>query len=163
MKYLKYSNLVFAALAMAACSAISQPADDEMRFSDLERVLALGTMFDLNTETTSWEKDLLVRLYEVPLAGGDCFEGTHGVCKNKYYFTTSTIDAYPDINVSELGIEGDLVSFKWLEDDAVDFVKLSLVIQNFTSEAIAQNTALEAETQSITVELYADRMSVSTQ
>jgi len=109
---------------------------------NLGSVLALGKLIETNPNTAAHEIDLFVRLYEMPVYENDCFIETHGICQNQYYVTVSTFDEYPETNVFKLKYKGEIVDSYWMEDNKTDYVKLMLVMEKYTGDALKNNNSL---------------------
>ncbi len=80
-------------IMIASCSHI--PAKNDLNINELKAAMSYGTMRQLNDIDPDIEKDLLVRLYQVPMMDRNCFIETHGTCQNKYYLSVSTFDEFP--------------------------------------------------------------------
>ena len=89
-----------AGLLLTACS--HSVVKYNVDVNELSTAMAYGTIKDLNDIDHKIEKDLLVRLYQVPILGEECFVETHGICRNNYYISVSTYDEYPETNVFKL-------------------------------------------------------------
>jgi len=122
---------------LAACT--TSPSNDTYQ---LKEAMAYGTLIELNDRNENIEKNLLVRMYQVPLSNGDCFIETHGVCKYQYYISVSTFDEYPEVNVVKLDVYGEIISVKWLSVKESDYAEIEIIYNHFTKEAIQNNKAL---------------------
>ncbi len=127
---------------------------------ELAQVLALGRMIDLNLLPSPQEKDLLVRLYEVPQFDDDCLVETHGPCRNAYYFSVSTYDEYPLTRVFRLNVLGNLSDIQWRKEDVPDQVAFSLRLGKYTAQALDNNPALRDQSVRLSVTLSARALNV---
>ena len=152
---IKAVTFAFISLAFLTAATAQRAID-----SDLIRVLALGKLHDLNLQHTTWQKDLLIRLYEVPIFENDCFVETHGVCQNEYFLTVSTIDEYPEINIFNLGQKGELIAFEWLEENKVDYVEISFSFRNIRLAASKNNPDLSSNNFAITAKIGINNLTV---
>lgn len=160
MKKITLFMFVLSTLVLNACVAADSSTD--IARDELVNVLALGKMTDLNTLPSPSEKDLFVRLYELPLFENDCFVETHGVCQNAYFFSVSTYDEYPQTKVFKLTASGELAKIQWLNEDISDQVVLSVSMKKYTAQALANNPALVDSVSRFTVTLNPLAMSVVT-
>ena len=126
--------------------------------ANLHKVLALGDMISLNSQPTNWEKDLLVRLYEVPIFENNCFIETHGICQNEYYLTVSTFDEYPELNVYKLEFTGELIDYQWIEEATSDYVEILFVMRNYRSDAIKNNPKLKGQNFRFIIKVSAEKL-----
>jgi len=129
--------ILFLIFFLSACT--TSPSNDSYH---LKEAMAYGTLIELNDRNNDIEKNLLVRLYQVPINNGDCFIETHGVCKYQYYISVSTFDEYPEVNVFKLGVYGEIISAKWMNVKEYDYAEIEIVYSQFTKEAIQNNKAL---------------------
>lgn len=120
---------------------------------DLKYVMALGIITELNNINPKQDKDLLVRLYQVPLMDQNCFIETHGICQYKYYISVSTFDEYPEINVFELSSFGEITNVSWVFENKLDYVELVFTLNKYTKEALNNNPSLEKDTLKILIQL----------
>lgn len=141
---------------MSSCAKMPTGNTDHI---NLSKVLALGKLIEANAKTATHEVDLIVRLYEMPIFENDCFIETHGICQNQYYVAVSTYDEYPETNVFKLNHRGVLVDFHWVEDSQTDYVKLMLVMNKYTTEALENNKNLVNVQSNISVELTPNTIS----
>jgi hypothetical protein len=109
----------------------------------MKQAMAIGSMKELNQLDMEKDKDLLVRLYQVPVLGETCFIETHGICRYKYLISVSTFDEYPEINVFELSARGEVTNISWLPENTLDYVEMELAFNTYTQDALKNNTALE--------------------
>lgn len=131
---------LFLVLSISACSH----ADNKNRidFSELVRAMAYGSVKELNEIDKNLEKDLLVRLYQVPVFGEDCFVETEGVCQNGYYVSVSTFDEQPETNLFKLNMMGEVVDIRWLTEDQSDYAEIEFTLNKYTKEAVENNKSL---------------------
>jgi len=120
---------------------------------DLKEAMAFGSMKELNNINPEQEKDLLVRLYQVPVLGENCFMETHGICRYKYYISVSTFDEYPETNIFKLSNRGEVTSVKWLAENKIDYVEIELSLNKYTKEALANNSSLENKVVSVNLKI----------
>jgi hypothetical protein len=111
--------------------------------AEMKQAMAIGSMKELNQLDMEKDKDLLVRLYQVPVLGETCFIETHGICRYKYLISVSTFDEYPEINVFELSARGEVTNISWLPENTLDYVEMELAFNTYTQDALKNNTALE--------------------
>lgn len=104
--------------------------------------MAIGKVIELNDMAPDVDKDLYVRLFQIPVTGEDCFVETHGICRYEFYLTVSTFDEYPEVNVFKLESKGVLAYVKWLPEERYDFVELELTMDRYTQDALRNNKAL---------------------
>ena len=128
----------------------------------LKGAMAYGEVTRLNDIETNFDKKLALRLYEVPQFDGTCFEETHGVCKNRYYLSVSTFDAYPEANVFKLNLSGEVVDIEWVETDGVDYAELKLVHRPFTEAALSNNSSLTASESVTKLQVTPDKLTEQT-
>lgn len=110
---------------------------------DLKDVMAFGSMRELNGIDPKKQKDLLVRLYQIPAAGENCLMETHGACRYQYYVSVSTFDEQPETNVFKLSNKGEVTNIAWLTENKLDYVEIELSLNKHTKEALKNNAALE--------------------
>jgi len=154
MRYL--SNSIISPLLVIASIMISSCANvptENVKAINFGSVLALGKLIETNPNKAAHEIDLFVRLYEMPVYENDCFIETHGICQNQYYVTVSTYDEYPETNVFKLKYKGEVVDLYWVEDNRVDYVKLMLVLEKYTGDALKNNNSLINSQFRVLVEL----------
>lgn len=140
--------LFFIALSLGACS--TKPVQV---FSDLKYAMALGVITELNNINPKQDKDLLVRLYQVPVIDQNCFIETHGICQYKYYISVSTFDEQPEINVFELSHLGEITNVSWVFENRLDYIELEFTLNKYTKEALNNNHSLEKDTLKILIQL----------
>jgi hypothetical protein len=104
--------------------------------------MAYGTMKELNNIDPDIEKDLLVRMYQVPILGESCFIETHGVCRNNYYLSVSTFDEFPESNVFKMNIVGEVTEIHWFRENKHDYVEIGFTLNKYTKEALENNNSL---------------------
>ncbi len=115
--------------------------------------MAYGSMKELNNIDPNMEKDLLIRLYQIPIMGERCFVETHGVCQNSYYISVSTFDEFPETNVFKLNMAGDVSRIQWLQENQYDYVEIEFTLNKYTKEAMANNNSLVNTQSKVLVKL----------
>ncbi len=125
---------------LTACSYGAVKSNPDIK--ELNAAMAYGSMKELNNIDPNMEKDLLVRLYQVPIMGERCFVETHGVCQNSYYISVSTFDEFPETNVFKLNMAGDVSRIQWLQENQYDYVEIEFTLSKYTKEAMANNDSL---------------------
>lgn len=129
---------------MAGCNATTGDMAAE-----LKEAMAYGTMTDLNKLTPGTEKDLSVRLYQVPAMGENCFIETHGICRYRYYLSVSTFDEQPETNVFKLSHTGEVTGIAWRAEDKIDYAEIELSLSPYTRAALKNNPALKSATTKV--------------
>lgn len=127
-------------ILLTACS--HSTVKNDLDINELSIAMAYGTMKELNEIDPDIEKDLLVRLYQNPIFGENCFIETHGVCQNNYYLSVSTFDEFPESNVFRLKMVGEVTGIHWVQDNKYDYVEIEFTLNKYTKEALANNNAL---------------------
>jgi len=112
---------------------------------DLWRAISYGEIAEVNGYSSEIEKSLYVRMYQAPIYNEYCFVETHGICKYKYYFSVSTFDEYPEVNLFELRHQGEVVDIRWLENNDIDSATIEFRMSKYTKEALQNNSALAVE------------------
>lgn len=151
------SRLLAVALALVIPS-LPASAGDSFKAQHLKQAMAYGEIRHLNEIETAFDKDLLVRLYEVTRFGGDCFKETHGVCQNAYYVSVSTFDEYPQANVFEIANKGEVTDVTWIETDQYDHAKIRLLMTRYTKQARRINPDLTNAEKTVTIELTPEEL-----
>ncbi len=106
-------------------------------------ILASSNLTILNTLQKNIEKNLLVKVYEVPSTQENkCFPESHGICKYKYYLATSQLDDSPILNAYYLGEFGGIVEFKWKKTNEVDTAIIYIRVNKFSQTALKYNKSL---------------------
>lgn len=119
---------------------------DGMTTKELKKVLALSNFIDLNLIETNFEKDLILRVFEMPVTEqNDCFPESHGVCNYDYYLSVSQQDEYPDFNVFKIGRFGQIISYKWIREDKPDYAEIEILTYKYSSAALKYNKKLKNE------------------
>lgn len=119
---------------------------DGMTTKELKKVLALSNFIDLNLIKTNFEKDLILRVFEMPVTEqNDCFPESHGVCSYDYYLSVSQHDEYPDFNVFKIGRFGQIISYQWIREDKPDYVEIEILTCKYSSAALKYNKKLKNE------------------
>ncbi len=108
-----------------------------------KRALAYGTQMDLNKLDAEIEKNLLVRLYRIPLSDNDCFVETHGICQYEYLLSVSSFDEQPEVNVFKLPLVGEIIGIGWNKHSGVDEAKIELSLNQYSEAALKNNPALK--------------------
>jgi hypothetical protein len=107
------------------------------------KILALSNMIDLSKMDEDIDKDLLLRVYEVPvLEENDCFPESHGVCTYDYYISVSQYDEDPEYNVFKIGTLGQITKFKWKKTDQPDTAKIEILTTKYSLDAQKYNHKL---------------------
>ena len=127
-------------LLMTSCS--HSGTKNNFGINELIHAMAYGDIKELNGIDKNIEKDLLVRLYQVPVFGEDCFVETEGVCRNNYYISVSTFDEYPETNVFKLSMIGEVIETRWLQESEHDYAEIEFTFNKYTKEAIENNKTL---------------------
>ena len=151
MNVKKTISLFMVLVFLSSCAAVKDSRHQDI--ATMSKTLALGKMINLNSKSSTLEKDLLVRLYEVPIFENDCFIETHGVCQNEYYIAVSTFDEYPEVNFYRLGQIGELVDFEWLDESISDYVEISFMFRKYRMVAVENNPALLNENARFIIKL----------
>lgn len=136
MKILLFTTMIF----LVACSNTAVKHD--LDINELSTVMAYGTMKELNDLDPDIEKDLLVRLYQSPILGENCFIETHGVCRYNYYISVSTFDEFPESNIFRLKMIGEVTETHWMKENKYDYVEIVFTLNTYTKEALENNTSL---------------------
>ncbi len=136
---------------LTACSHSAVKKD--LSINELSIVMAYGTVKELNNIDPDIEKDLLIRLYQSPIFGESCFIETHGVCRNNYYISVSTFDEFPQSNVFKLKMVGEVTEIRWLQENKNDYVEIEFTINQYTKEALDNNSSLVNVQSKILVKL----------
>lgn len=153
--------VLYLSILLASCSVLEQKTSIEIY--DLKAAMAYGKIINLNDYNPNTEKDLLVRLYQVPLLNGGCFEETHGVCQNKFYISVSTFDEYPETNVFQLSVVGEVSDVQWIAEQIYDYVEIQLILSKYTKEALENNKKLTNEKLTILLKLDSKNISETSQ
>jgi hypothetical protein len=95
--------------------------------SDLTKILNASEVIDLNNLSPSISKELIIKLYKIPIQG-NCIEETTTTCCYHFYMAVSEFDENPKQAVFDLGEVGDIVNISW--EDSKESNKAVL---NFTS------------------------------
>ncbi len=149
------ATVLLLSLSLAACAhgGAGNEAHDEPDDAGLYKAMSIGKVITLNELQPEIDKDLSVRLYQVPTMDQDCFVETHGICQYEYYVAVSTFDEYPQVNVYKLATKGELAEITWVSDDRVDYVELDVTLNRYTSEALRNNKALDSAATRIRLKL----------
>lgn len=132
--------LILLALSVFSCSDLDKQRSLEL--TDLKQVLALGRMTDLNAQSPEQERELFIRLYEVPVFENNCFVETHGICQYEYFISVSSYDEYPEINVYKIPYLGELSQYSWLADETLDQERIKFSFAKYSKAALNNNPAL---------------------
>ena len=100
----------------------------------LKETLAYGDVRELNKLTPSVDKNLMLRLYKVPSHDHSCGIETEQPCNYVYTLSVSTFDEHPEVNTYSLGT-GYISDIAWLNEDAVDTVKLQYTMKSYSDSA----------------------------
>lgn len=110
----------------------------------LKRSMAYGLIHDLGEYSPDIDKNLLVRIFEIPPQNDDeCFIETSGVCRYEHILSISTFDEYPVFDVVDLDIKGKIKNVRWNKTDEIDSAWISFEISSYTDEAMTNNPRLE--------------------
>ncbi len=142
---------LFVVIFITACS--HNGTKKSFGINDLSIVMAYGSVKELNDINPDIEKDLLIRLYQSPILGENCFTETHGVCRNNYYISVSTFDEFPQSNVFKLKMVGEVTGIRWLQEDKYDYVEIEFTINQHTKEALSNNPSLVNVETKVLIEL----------
>ena len=155
--------LALCTIFVAACQAAPKQQsvkDSVINEKAFKQAMAYGVVTDLNRIETEVDKQLWLKLYRVPLPGGDCFKETHGVCKYQYLLSVSTFDEHPEFNVFEIPETGEVVKTEWLESKEVDTAKLAVTSRAFSKEALNNNKALKPQEKVFTIKITPNKLVV---
>jgi hypothetical protein len=135
-------NLILClSLFFLACS--SNAENNGITNAEMKKILALSNVVDLNELDKHIEKNLLIKVYEVPvLEENDCFPESHGVCKHDYYVSVSQFDEYPEYNVFKIGTFGQITNFKWKKTDKPDTAEIEILTTQYSLDAQKYNDKL---------------------
>jgi len=114
-------------LLLTGCSAIQDAPY-------IKETLAYGEFTELNSLDTAVEKNLMLRLYKVPSHDHSCGIETEQACNYVYTLSVSTFDEHPEVNTYSLGT-GYISDIAWLNEDAVDTVKLQYTMKSYSDSA----------------------------
>lgn len=132
---------------LTACAWQTNSPDSQLE--QLKATLAYGCLIELNTLDPQIEKDLLARLYQLPIMENDCFIETHGICQNQYLLTVSSYDEQPEINIYPLHSRGEIAAIAWRKAERLDSIELRITLNKYTAEALQNNKALKNEVSHI--------------
>lgn len=132
--------LLFFTIVVSGCVSLN---------NDLQNAIAFGDIHELNSYSPNIDKSLLVRLYSSPEFKENCFVETHGVCKYNYFLSVSTFDEHPETNIYRLKTEGEFVSVNWKKSEDIDTAELDLVLNQYSTMAIKNNTSLNNQKQRV--------------
>jgi hypothetical protein len=129
------------ALFFVACTTNAE--DNGIKNSEFVKILALSKMVELNKLDKDIDKDLLVRVFEVPvLEENDCFPESHGVCTHDYYVSVSQFDEQPEYNVFKIGTFGQIIKFRWKKTDTPDTAEIEILTTQYSLDAQKYNDKL---------------------
>lgn len=139
---------IFVLLLSSACSieqdtVAKQGNPTEPNVNAYKRALAYGTQIDLNKLDAGIEKNLLVRLYQIPLSENNCFIETHNVCQYQYLLSVSSFDEQPEANVFKLPVAGEITGISWHKQSGIDEAKIALAVNQYSQAALKNNPALK--------------------
>lgn len=143
-----------AAIVISACTSTNSSVRSSLDVDLLEKLLAYDVTTELNTLDPEIEKNLFLRLHEIPTDNGECYIDTHGVCQYAYYLSVATFDEQPITGLYRLTTKGKLTKASWVASNTTDYAAISVTIQNFTDEALKNNATLESHEK--TVQLIID-------
>jgi hypothetical protein len=133
--------IICLALSFFACS--SNADDKGISNKEMKKILALSNMIDLSKMDKDIDKDLLLRVYEVPVfEENDCFPESHGVCTHDYYISASQYDEDPEYNVFKIGTFGQITKFKWRKTDQPDTAEIEIFTTKYSLDAQKYNDKL---------------------
>ena len=136
----KLISLVSTLLLIASCANAQV---HKLNTQEMVKILALSNVIELNKLDSSFEKSLVLRVFEVPvLEDNDCFPESHGVCTYDYYLSVSQIDEYPEYNVFKIGTFGQIVDFHWKETSELDTAEIEIVTTQYSLAAQKYNDKL---------------------
>lgn len=139
---------IFFLLFSSACSneqdtVAKQGNPTEPDVNAYKRALAYGTQIDLNKLDVGVDKNLLVRLYQIPLSENNCFNETHGICQYQYLLSVSSFDEQPQTNVFKLPVVGEITGISWHKQRDIDEAKIEFFVNQFSQAALKNNPALK--------------------
>jgi hypothetical protein len=133
----------FCLLTLYSCTSYSDQQVIGIKDRLLANILALSEVTDLNKLQADIEKNLWIKIYQVPGSqDNDCFPESHGVCKYKYYLATSQLDDSPVVNSYYLGELGEITGYTWVATDEIDTAIIKFTANGYTKEAIRYNSKL---------------------
>jgi len=118
----------------------------------LKDAMAYGVVTELNNQDENIEKELFIRLYQTP-SDSSCLTEIHSVCQYKYHMSVSTFDEYPEANVFELAIRGEIIDTTWLAVDTHDYAEIEVTYNKFTNEALENDKSLTNVTTTKTLKI----------
>jgi len=107
----------------------------------LKNVMAYGVITELNNQDENIEKALFIRLYQTP-SNTSCLTEIHSVCQYQYHMSVSTFDKYPEADVFELAIRGEIIDTTWLAVDTHDYAEIEVTYNKFTHDALQRDKSL---------------------
>jgi len=134
---MKVLSIIFV-LLLSACTTTTTNNNKQVK-----EAMAYGTLTELNKFDEHIEKELLIRLYEVPNNSINCFVETHGICKYEYFLSVSTFDEYPEVDVFKLSISGKILNTAWIVVEQPDYAEIVVTYSEYTNEAYENNKALD--------------------
>jgi hypothetical protein len=123
-------------LFLSACSTTDNN-------NQLKEAMAYGTLIELNKFDEHIQKEMLIRLYEVPNNSSNCFVESHGVCKYEYFLSVSTFDEYPEVGVFKLSVSGKILNTEWVVVEQPDYAEIVVTYSEYTNEAYENNKTLK--------------------
>ncbi len=139
MKYLFLSFLL-----LVSCSTHSEEKVKKLDNPLLVKILAFGELTDLNQLQKDIDKELWVKIYQVPSTKkNDCFPESHGICEYEYYLVTSQFDENPTINAYSLGTFGEFTDYKWEPATSTDKAIINIKVSNYSIAALKYNSTLK--------------------
>lgn len=135
---------LLALLAICSCATNAEERVEIINDPLLVSIMALSEVTDLNTLQNNIEKNLWVRVYRLPGSQeNNCFPESHGICRYKYYISTSQLDDSPDINAYFIGELGEVDEYTWLSTAEVDTAIINIAVNKYTAEALSYNKSLQ--------------------
>lgn len=135
--------ILYSVLLLLSCSVNSAKKIESINNPLLVSILVNSKLANLNILQKNIEKNLLVKIYEVPSTEEDkCFPESHGICKHKYYLATSQLDDSPIINAYYLGEFGEIVEYKWEKTNELDTAIIYIRTNKYSQVALDYNKSL---------------------
>jgi hypothetical protein len=132
---MKVFSIIFV-LLLSACSTANNN-------NEVKEAMAYGKLIELNKFDEHIEKELLIRLYEVPNNSINCFVEIHGICKYEYFLSISTFDEYPEVDVFKLSVSGKISNTEWVVVEQPDYAEIVVTYSEYTDEAYENNKELD--------------------
>jgi len=123
--------------------------------------MAYGTVIELNNQDKNIEKELFIRLYQTPATHRDCVTEIHRICQYQYHISVSTFDEYPETNVFELALRGEIINTTWLVVDTHDYAEIEVTYNKFTQKALESDQSLTNVATTKTLKINVNRVTLS--